>query len=90
MEKASNAEPVNLGSEEVVSIKELAQKIIAISDKNIEMEYNLSGPQVTQMYSSDPERMRNDLEWIPPTELNEGLVKAYAWIDNQLADQTNL
>jgi nucleoside-diphosphate-sugar epimerase len=78
-EKITDAEPVNLGSEEVVSIDELAHKVIQLSGKRIDIEYDLEGPQGTHRYCADTTRMRNLLEWAPETPLEEGLGNTLSW-----------
>jgi nucleoside-diphosphate-sugar epimerase len=65
MMKIENAEPINLGSNEVISIEELVKKILAISDKKIEIEYDLSGPRGTNKYCADTTKMRKTLGWEP-------------------------
>ncbi len=79
MERITDAEPVNLGSEEVISIGDLAWKIIELSGKGIEIEYDPSGPQGTHRYSADTTRMRDLLDWTPTTSLQGGLRKTFEW-----------
>ncbi|MFX0206157.1 MAG: NAD-dependent epimerase/dehydratase family protein [Candidatus Hodarchaeota archaeon] len=84
MERAEDADPINLGSEEVVSIAELAERIIELSDKDIQVEYDLSGPQGTNRYCADTDKMKNVLEWSPKVSLEEGLRETYEWVDKEL------
>jgi nucleoside-diphosphate-sugar epimerase len=79
MEKITDAEPANLGSEEVISIGDLAQKIIELSGQRIQIEYDPSGPQGTHRYSTDATRMRDLLNWTPRTSLQEGLKRTFEW-----------
>jgi len=79
MERTTNAEPVNLGSEEVTSIADLAHKIVGLSDKCIRIEYDLHGPQGTHRYSADTSRMRSLLDWAPKISLQEGLKSVFEW-----------
>lgn len=79
MERITDAEPVNLGGGEVISIGDLAQKIIKISGKHIQIEYDPSGPQGTHRYSPDATRMKNLLDWAPRTSLNEALERTFEW-----------
>jgi nucleoside-diphosphate-sugar epimerase len=78
-EKITDAEPVNLGSEEVISIDELAHRVIRLSGKRIDIEYDLAGPQGTHRYCADTTRMRNLLEWAPETPLEKGLENTLNW-----------
>jgi len=84
MEKVTDAEPINLGSEELISIRELAKKIVDVSGKNVQIEYDLSGPRGTDKYCADTTRMEQVLGWIPATPLEEGLKKTYDWALGEL------
>ena len=79
IEKITDAEPINLGSEEVVSIDELAQKVVNISGKNIPIKYDLSEPKGTYKYCADTTKMKKILDWIPKISLSEGLKRTYEW-----------
>jgi len=84
MEKIQDADPINLGSEEVVSINKLAQKIIRLSGKNINVKYGLSGPQGTHRYCADTTKMKKVLGWSPKISLDEGLKRTYKWAEREL------
>ena len=84
MEKVTDAEPINLGSHELTSIKVLAEKIIEISGKDIEIEYDLTGPKGTNRYCADTTRMEQILDWMPTTTLEEGLKSTYKWATGEL------
>lgn len=84
MEKIEDADPINLGSVEIVSIGELAQKIIRLSGKNIDVKYDLSGPQGTHRYCADTTKMKKVLGWSPKIPLDEGLRRTYGWIRGEL------
>jgi nucleoside-diphosphate-sugar epimerase len=86
MMKIENAEPINLGSNEVISIEDLAKKILAISDKKIEIEYDLSDPRGTNKYCADTTKMRKTLGWEPKTPLDIGLKKTYEWAKRKLLE----
>ena len=84
MEKIENAEPINLGSEELISINELTKKIIALSGKEIKIEYDLSAPPGTHKYCADTTKMKKILGWNPQTPLDEGLKRTYEWARSEL------
>jgi len=88
MEKITNAEPVNLGSEEVISIGDLAQRIVELSGKHIDIEYDLAGPRGTHRYSADTTRMKSLLDWTPETSLHEGLKSTFDWERARLSPRT--
>jgi len=84
MEKVIDAEPLNLGSDEVVSISDLAKRIMNISDKEIDIQYDLTGPRGTDRYCADISRMWKILGWKPDTPLDEGLKLTYEWTFGEL------
>jgi nucleoside-diphosphate-sugar epimerase len=85
MERKTDGEPINLGNgHEVVSINELAETIIAISGKDLEIEHDLSKPTGTDRYAADTERMAAALDWTPGTPLAEGIREVYAWAAEEL------
>ena len=79
MEKVTDGDVINLGSEEVISIGELSKKIIKLSGEDINTEYDLSGPQGTHRYCADTRKMKSVLGWKPKILLDEGLEKIYKW-----------
>jgi len=82
--RSDHLEPLNLGSEEMVSINDLARLIIGISGKaGIELRH-VEGPQGVRGRNSDNNRLREVLGWEPPTSLAEGLAPTYRWIEKQL------
>lgn len=87
MEKITNAEAINMGSEEVITIKDMADKIIQTSGKNIRLEYDLDGPQGTHRYCADTHRMKEMLKWSPKICLDEGLKRVYSWAETVLRAQ---
>ncbi len=78
-------EPLNLGTDRMVTINELAQIVIRISGKpDLHLEH-VEGPQGVRGRNSDNERLREVLGWEPRLTLEEGLEKTYRWIDKQMA-----
>jgi nucleoside-diphosphate-sugar epimerase len=84
MEKITDADPINMGSEEIVSINELATKIIKLSGKNIDVKYDQYGPQGTYRYCADITKMKKVLGWEPQISLDEGLRRTYEWAKRKL------
>jgi GDP-D-mannose 3',5'-epimerase len=78
--------PINIGSERLVTINELADMIIKISGKKITKEYDLSAPQGVRGRNADISLARKVLGWEPKVSLEEGLANAYRWIADQCAD----
>ena len=78
-------EPLNLGTDRMVTINELARMIIAISGKSNLRLRHIEGPQGVRGRNSDNSRIRNVLDWEPEISLEEGLVPTYSWIEKQVA-----
>jgi len=76
------AGPANIGSEESVSITELAKKVIAISGKNISINY-VDGPIGVNGRNSDNRLIKEKLGWTHTQSLDDGLKKLYDWIVQQ-------
>lgn len=77
-------EPLNLGSDEMVSINQLARMIIEISGKRDLTLDHVPGPQGVRGRNSDNTKIQEILEWEPPTSLQEGLEPTYRWIEKQV------
>ena len=75
--------PVNIGSEEMVTINELAENIIDISGKEIHIK-NIPGPTGVRGRNSDNKLIEEKLDWIPVQPLYEGLIETYTWIEKQI------
>jgi GDP-D-mannose 3',5'-epimerase len=75
--------PLNIGSERLVTIDELADMIIKISGKTITKKYDLLAPQGVRGRNADIALARKFLGWEPKVGLKEGLAKTYNWIETQ-------
>jgi GDP-D-mannose 3',5'-epimerase len=79
-----NAEPINLGSEEMVSINELVSVTESIAGLKIHRNYNLGAPQGVRGRTSDNTMMRDVYNWEPKTSLVSGLTETYKWIYDEI------
>ena len=75
--------PVNLGSEEMISINNLAKMVIDIAGKNIAIR-NIPGPLGVMGRNSDNALLYSKLGWKPSLPLRSGMEKTYTWIYNQI------
>lgn len=75
--------PVNIGSDEMVSINKLAEMIIGISGKKISIR-NIDGPLGVRGRNSDNRLIEKKLGWRPSKPLIEGLRITYEWINKQV------
>jgi len=73
--------PVNIGSDRLVTIDELADIIIKISGKNITKKYDPTAPQGVRGRNADLTTARKIIGWEPKVSLEEGLEKTYRWIE---------
>jgi len=80
--------PVNLGSEELVTIAELYELVSRIAGKRIELVFNPGMPQGVRGRNSDNGRLAAILGWQPSTPLAVGLEATYRWIEAELARPT--
>ncbi len=78
------AEPVNLGTDRLVSVNELVDMVARIAGKRVGKRYDLSKPQGVRGRNSDNTRLREVLGWEPGTPLEEGLRITYEWIRGEL------
>ncbi len=75
--------PVNIGSEEMVTINRMAAMIMKIAGKKIAIR-NIPGPTGVRGRNSDNRLLRRELGWEPTQSLFEGLAKTYPWIEAQV------
>jgi nucleoside-diphosphate-sugar epimerase len=71
--------PVNIGSEEMISINDFAKMIMEVAGKEVQIEH-IPGPLGVRGRSSDNRLIREVLGWEPNAPLREGITKTYNWI----------
>ena len=77
-------EPLNLGTEEMVTINQLVDLVAKVAGKRIDKRHNLAGPQGVRGRNSDNTRLREVLGWEPSIRLEQGLANTYPWIAAQV------
>ena len=80
--------PVNIGSEEKISINNLVRMIIGISGKNLKIK-NIEGPEGVRGRNSDNKLYREKLGWEVSQPLKVGIEKTYQWIEEQIKSRKN-
>ncbi|MGH7081475.1 MAG: NAD-dependent epimerase/dehydratase family protein [Acetobacteraceae bacterium] len=75
--------PVNIGSEEMVTINELARMAMRIAGKELEVRH-IPGPLGVRGRNSDNRLIREQLGWAPSRPLEAGLAETYRWIEQQV------
>ncbi len=78
--------PLNLGSDRMVSINELAQIVANIAGIKITIKH-IDGPMGVRGRNSDNTRLREILKWEPRLTLEQGLASTYAWIEKRVSEK---
>jgi nucleoside-diphosphate-sugar epimerase len=79
--------PLNLGTDELVTVDELVDIISEIAGKSVIKRHDISKPQGVRGRNSDNSRLRTVLGWEPKTPLRQGLVPTYQWIEERVASE---
>lgn len=77
-------DPLNLGSDELVTINQMVDIVERIAGVSLKRVYNLSAPKGVRGRNSDNTRIVEVLGWEPSRTLEDGLEKTYAWIYDEL------
>lgn len=77
-------EPINIGSDESISVDDLAKMVIDISGKRLSIDHDLSKPQGVRGRNSDNTLIREKLGYAPIQDLRSEMEKLYFWINNQI------
>lgn len=80
------AGPVNIGSEEMVSINQLAEAVMELAGKRLTIKH-VEGPLGVRGRNSDNNLLRERLDWSPTKTLRHGLEKTFHWINEQVKNQ---
>jgi GDP-D-mannose 3', 5'-epimerase len=76
-------EPINIGSDEMVSINDLLRMVCAISGKYVKVKH-IPGPLGVRGRNSDNQLIKERLKWAPSQSLKVGMEKTYLWIAEQV------
>ncbi|WP_158747926.1 NAD-dependent epimerase/dehydratase family protein [Acidobacterium sp. S8] len=77
-------EPLNLGSNELVTINQLVDIVEEIAGVKLERKYKLDAPKGVNGRNSDNTKILNSLGWQPSIRLRDGMAKTYEWIESQM------
>ncbi|NYF51617.1 NAD-dependent epimerase/dehydratase family protein [Tunturiibacter gelidoferens] len=77
-------EPLNLGSDELVTINQLVDIAEDIAGIKLKRNYNLSAPKGVNGRNSDNTLIQEKMNWAPSIRLRDGLAKTYAWIEDEI------
>jgi nucleoside-diphosphate-sugar epimerase len=81
-------DPINLGTDRLVTINELVDIVSSIAGKQISKRYDTSKPQGVRGRNADLTLMKEVLGWEPRISLEEGIVETYRWISEDLRRKT--
>ena len=79
--------PVNIGSEEMVTINQLAEMVMEIAGKKLLLKH-INGPLGVRGRKSDNKLIKEKINWEPKINLRDGMAKTYAWIAEQIDKKT--
>jgi len=77
-------EPLNLGSDELVTINQLVDTVEEIAGLRLQRRYNLNAPKGVNGRNSDNKKILELLGWAPSIRLKEGLRRTYEWIEKEM------
>ena len=78
------AEPLNVGSEQLVTINRLVDIVEGIAGVRLKRRYKLDAPKGVRGRNSDNTRITQQLSWAPTIPLEDGMRKTYSWILEQM------
>jgi GDP-D-mannose 3', 5'-epimerase len=84
------SEPINLGSDRLVTINQLVDIVESIAGVRLKRTYNLRAPVGVRGRNSDNTLIRRELGWEPRIALEDGLERTYGWIYDQLSRRSGL
>lgn len=82
--QSNHHEPINIGSDELVTINELIELVSKIAHKSLRKKYDLSRPQGVRGRNSDNTTIKEVLHWSPSISLATGMRKTYQWIAQEV------
>jgi nucleoside-diphosphate-sugar epimerase len=83
MEHPHSVEPLNIGSDEMVTINQLVRIAMIVAEKHLVIKH-IDGPLGVRGRCSHNKLIQEKLKWQPNYPLNKGIEKTYAWINKQI------
>lgn len=87
MEKGLGKGAIQIGTDNCTTIRDLAETVVRISGKEIDIEYDLAKPEGDKGRCGDCTKAKEILGWTPKVDLDVGLTKVYRWIERRLTTQ---
>jgi GDP-D-mannose 3',5'-epimerase len=82
------SDPLNIGSDELVSINQLVDILEGISGVKLRRHYQLDAPKGVRGRNSDNTLIKEKLDWAPSISLQEGMEKTYRWVFDQVSSRS--
>ena len=82
--KSNVTEPLNIGSDEMISVNDMAKMVIEISGKDLKIEHDLTKPQGVRGRNSDNTLIKEKLGYAPKQDLKAEMTKLYNWVNSQI------
>jgi nucleoside-diphosphate-sugar epimerase len=82
--RSTHREPLNVGTERLVTINELVDMVAVIAGKRVRRRHLAGAPQGVRGRTSDNTQLRAVLGWEPAVTLEDGMQRTYTWIEEQL------
>jgi len=79
-------DPINIGSDEMVSMNDMAHMVMEIAGKNVSIKH-IPGPEGVRGRNSDNTLIKKVLGWAPGITLKEGLIRLHPWIKHQIEEE---
>lgn len=86
LEKGLGKGMIQIGPSECTSIKDIAEAVVKISGKNIDIFYDTTKPEGDKARSANFSRAKSVLGWEPKVALEDGLKEQYSWIEKHIKD----
>jgi GDP-D-mannose 3',5'-epimerase len=78
-------EPLNIGSDELVTINRLVDIVEQIAGVTLKRSYNLDAPKGVRGRNSDNKLIKELMDWAPSVRLEDGMEKTYKWIHDEMS-----
>ncbi len=89
LEKGWGHGHIQIGPDRSTTIREIAETIVKISGKDIDVYYDTSKPEGDKARCADYSKARSVLGWEPKTKLEDGLKEQYEWVKSQIEGKNN-
>lgn len=76
--------PINIGTNDLIAIDDLAKMVMKIAGKELTIEHDLTKPQGVRGRNADLSLIRKELGWEPKVSLEEGMSRLYRWVESKV------